>query len=73
MTWLRSVDDVVRVLGADYVRELTGANPKQLWNWTGRFRQFPARTYVVLNRALQRRGYQAPARLWNMIGEDEAA
>ncbi|WP_334358387.1 MULTISPECIES: hypothetical protein [unclassified Bradyrhizobium] len=67
---------MIRALGGiEVVLQLTGANAKQAWNWTGRFGAFPANTYVCLMRALNRRGYTAPARLWNMkgISTDEAA
>jgi hypothetical protein len=68
-TWLGSVEEVFRALGDDVVKDVTEANDKQIWNWKGRFGRFPAWTYVALQRALNRRGYEAPARLWNMRGK----
>jgi hypothetical protein len=35
-------------------------------NWKS-FGQFPARTFVVMTQALQRRGKHAPAALWGMV------
>jgi hypothetical protein len=70
---LRTADEVVHVLGLDRVCELTEANPKQAWHWYGRAGVFPARTYVVLKRALKRRGCRAPDYLWSMTGVDKAA
>lgn len=73
MKYLRTPDQVVEAIGLETVCELTGANAKQAWNWYGRAGMFPANTYVVLTRALRRRGYTAPANLWNMKGIDRAA
>ena len=74
MKRLRTIQQVVDVLGGlEGLCELTGANLKQAWHWVGRAGQFPANTYVCMIRALNRRGYDAPARLWNMKGLDKAA
>jgi hypothetical protein len=74
MKRLRTVDEVVEVLGGlDGVCELTEANLKQAWHWVGRAGQFPAQYYVVMTRSLRRRGYEAPARLWNQKGVKDAA
>jgi hypothetical protein len=75
MKRLRTVDQVMEVLGGlEGVCELGFAdNPKQAWHWVGRAGQFPANTYVVMTRALRRRGYEAPARLWNQKGVKDAA
>jgi hypothetical protein len=74
MKRLRTVDQVVEVLGGlGGLCRLTGANFKQAWHWTGRAGQFPAQYYVVMTRALRRRGYEAPARLWAMKGVKDAA
>ena len=63
---LSTADEVVNVLGGfDKVVELTEANTKQAWNWTKRFGSFPACYMDVMVSALKRRGYTAPARLWN--------
>jgi hypothetical protein len=79
MKRLRTVQQVVDVLGGlDGICELSESpdwdvNLKQAWHWVGRAGQFPANTYVVMTRALHRRGYEAPARLWSMKGVSEAA
>jgi hypothetical protein len=74
MRHLRTVQDVVEALGGiEAVCELTNANNKQAWNWVGRAGMFPARKYVVMQRALKRRGATAPAWLWNMDGVARAA
>lgn len=74
MKRLRNAEAVVRRLGGlKGVCELTGANLKQAWHWSGRAGTFPAQYYVVMTRELNRLGYEAPARLWNMKGLREAA
>lgn len=71
MRKLSTAEEVVEVLGGlSNVCELTGANPKQAWNWAGRTGTFPSSTYVVMQRALQRRKATAPPELWNMRGLD---
>lgn len=73
MKKLRTAAQVVDVLGLETLCALTKANPKQAWHWYGRAGMFPANTYVTLTRALRRRGYIAPATLWNMKGIERAA
>ena len=74
MKRLRTVEEVVEELdGLPGVCELTEANLKQAWHWVGRAGQFPANTYVIMQRSLKARGFEAPARLWNMKGVDKAA
>ena len=74
MKRLRTVQAVVDALGGlEGICELTDANLKQAWHWVGRAEQFPANTYVVIQRALHARGLEAPARLWSMKGVDKAA
>jgi hypothetical protein len=75
MKRLRTVDQVVEALGGlDGLCELGLAeNTKQAWHWVGRAGQFPANTYVAMTRTLRRRGFEAPARLWNMKGVKDAA
>lgn len=71
---LRTAQEVVDTLGGlSAVCELTDANIKQAWNWVGRAEMFPASTYVVMQRALRRRGARAPAWLWNMRGVERRA
>jgi hypothetical protein len=74
MKRLYTVDEVFRVLGDEVIMKATEAKDTAvIWNWKGRFGRFPANTYVPLIRALNRRGYSAPARLWNMKGVDSEA
>jgi hypothetical protein len=65
---LRTAKEVVEALGIERVCELTDANAKQAWHWYGRAEQFPANTYVALQKALKRRGFRAPDALWAMKG-----
>jgi hypothetical protein len=66
MKRLRTAQQVIDHLGGmPKVIEITKANRKQISNWNDRF---PAATYVVMMRALNRTGATAPARLWNMRG-----
>lgn len=74
MKRLRTVEQVANALGGlEGVCELTGANLKQAWHWLGRAGQFPANYHECMRRALRRRGYDAPARLWNQKGLDKEA
>lgn len=75
MKRLRTVQAVVDVFGGlDKLCEIVpDTNLKQAWHWVGRANEFPANTYVVIQRALHARGYEAPARLWSMKGVDKAA
>ena len=69
MKRLTTVNQVIKALGGiEKVRELTGANNKQSWNWTEKFGSFPSRYYACMTLALLRAGYQAPARLWAQKG-----
>jgi hypothetical protein len=60
--------DVIDVLdGLDGVRLLTGCkSTKVVHNWKAAG-VFPARTYVVMTWALQKKRKSAPAALWGMI------
>ena len=69
MRRLKTAKQVIDELGGlDRVCEMTASNKKQAMNWPGRAKAFPARTYVVMQRALKRRKATAPARLWNQVG-----
>lgn len=73
MAHLRTAQDVIRKLGGfPAVCELTRAEPKAAWNWA-RVGMFPADTYVVMQRALKRRGASAPAWLWKQRGIEKRA
>lgn len=76
MKRLRTAEQVVKALGGlDEVMKLTRANFKQAWHWTGRADAFPAVFHECMTKALQRKGYNAPARLWNQrgVGVDKKA
>lgn len=74
MRHLRTAQKVVDELGGPAaVCALTNSNTKQVWNWLGRAEMFPARKYVVMQRALRRRKATAPAWLWNMDGVEKRA
>ena len=64
---LRTAAAVVDAIGIDRVCKLTRTNPKVAWHWYGRAGAFPPRTYVVLQRALKERGFEAPPKLWKMV------
>jgi hypothetical protein len=72
---LKTAQDVVNALGGlDAVCKMFDATKKQAWNWVGRKGgKFPAHTYVVMQRALKRRGKSAPAHLWTMSGIEKRA
>lgn len=72
MKRLENAADVVEALGGPVrIAELTSANAKAVWNWHGYFLAFPPDTYVVMMRALKRRGYTAPPHLWKMRGFEQ--
>jgi hypothetical protein len=66
MKRLRTADQVIdRLGGLDQIAALTATDLKSAYNWP-RFGTFPSCTYVVMMRALNRRGFTAPASLWRM-------
>jgi ABC-type hemin transport system substrate-binding protein len=52
--------------GTDAVAKLTGRKYSAAFNWRS-FETFPPDTYLVMQRALRERGYDAPPRLWRMV------
>jgi hypothetical protein len=56
---------IERLGGINTVGALTNADYKAVWNWKA-YNKFPARTYVVLDAELRKRGLIAPAALWGM-------
>jgi hypothetical protein len=73
MRRLSSAREVVVVLGGvPAVCELTRSNLKAVYHWNN-VDCFPARLYDLMKKALKRRGYTAPARLWNQIGAEREA
>ncbi len=74
MRHLRTAQQVVDALGGyDEVCILCETNLKAVWHWVGRAEMFPADSYVVMQRKLKRRGYAAPAWLWNQRGVEKRA
>jgi hypothetical protein len=68
MRHLKTAREVVAVLGGHRaVCEMTGANKKAAYYWTGQAGTFPARTYDMMQRALKRRGVSAPKSLWSQL------
>lgn len=66
MKRLRTAEQVIdRLGGLNRIADMTATDLKSAYNWP-RFGVFPSSTYVVMIRALNRRGYTAPASLWRM-------
>jgi hypothetical protein len=65
MKRLANVRDLIEALGGvDEVSSLLGLGTNAVHNW--KTRGLPPETYVVLMRALESRGFTAPASLWKM-------
>jgi len=68
MTNLPSVGLVITTLGGNSrVAEVTHSDPKAVSNWKVNGK-FPAATYVVIQRHLNKMGLTAPDSLWGMRG-----
>lgn len=67
-TVVAHLGDGDRVKGFDRLCAITRANKKQAYNWVGKANKFPASTYFVVTRELERLDATAPAQLWNMRG-----
>lgn len=68
-----SVKEVIEVLGGvSAVQAMTRVNIKAVYHWV-QVETFPARLHHMMKMALKRRGYTAPARLWNQVSEKKAA
>jgi hypothetical protein len=60
---LKQAAEVIDVLGGTQeVADMFGVGYGAAWNW--RVRGLPSDTYAAMYRKLRRRGYGAPARLW---------
>ena len=65
---LKTAREVVELLGGvDAVCKMTGATRKSAYHWTGQTGTFPARAHDIMLKALNKKGYTAPAALWNQI------
>lgn len=68
---LETTADVIEALdGVSAVAALTGRKYGAAFNWKG-FPKFPADTFVVMQDALQARGFSAPPSLWGMVAPRE--
>lgn len=66
--------EVVGVLGGNAaVCQMTGADFKSVYHWTGGAGMFPARYHDMMTKALRKRGVKAPPRLWNQLEEKRVA
>lgn len=66
MRTLTTTKDVVDELGGYHaVAELVGSKSKAAENWR-RFQTFPAKYFLVMSAALEKRKCQAPSSLWGM-------
>jgi hypothetical protein len=73
MKKLRTANQVIDKLGGlDRIADMTVTDLKSAYNWP-RFGAFPSSTYDLMIRALNRRGYTAPASLWKMRKGKRAA
>jgi hypothetical protein len=67
---VKTIEDVIdRLGGIKEVASLTGVGITAVYAWPTR--GFPPETYVVLTRALEGKGYTAPATLWQMRAVSE--
>ncbi len=63
---LTTTEEVVHALGGTRaVAELTGRKYTAAAHWA-KFDTFPSNTFLVISAELERRGFSAPASLWNM-------
>lgn len=67
MTELADTVAVIEALGGtNAVAKLTGRKYSAAFNWRS-FEHFPPDTFLVMQKALQERGYDAPPKLWRMV------
>ena len=67
MIELNSVDEVIAVLGGvTAAAGMVGKTAQTANSWRVA-QQLPTKTYLVLSKELEKRGYTAPLRLWGMI------
>lgn len=70
MRQITTIKGVYQVLdGVPGVAKLVGYPYGRVWNWQDKTHgslRFPADTYLVIQKALAKRGYTAPAKLWGM-------
>ncbi len=67
MRTLSTAAEVIEALdGPTATGRLVGRSVQSVVNWRAANR-LPADTYLILNAALEERGYTAPGSLWNMV------
>jgi hypothetical protein len=72
MVILESVREVIDALGGlAAVAKLTGVDPGTASAWQTRLGYFPPKTFLVVRKALAKRGLSAPASLWKMVPAQE--
>jgi hypothetical protein len=65
---LRKIDDMFEALGGVHgLMELTGSRQTAVTNWRTVYRRCPAKTYLLLQDELKRRGYIADPQLFGML------
>ena len=70
---LKTMDDVMAALGGPAaVAILTQTKHSAVCNWQT-FGRFPAKTYLVMSRALARKRHKAPTALWGMLESSSEA
>ncbi len=71
-TQLRTVSDVIDALGGTKATaSLLGRSMQAVTNWRAQGR-FPAKTFLVLSRALEKQHASAPAALWGLDDPERA-
>lgn len=70
---LQTVDAVIDELGGTVATSrLAGVRPSQVSGWRSA-KRLGAKSFLVLRRELESRGYTAPARLWGIEEPESAA
>lgn len=65
---LRSVPEVFEALGgAEGIAQITSMNYRTVLNWRQLYDRLPAKTYLLLQGRLKRRGYIGDPGLWGML------
>ena len=63
----QSLEDVFAALDGDNgVMALTKSRQNNVFNWRNAQRKFPAKFYLIMTRALAKKGYTAPPSLWGI-------
>lgn len=68
---LKTVLEIITVIGRARLYEMLGCTSQQVTNWI-RAGRFPPNTYVAISTELDARGCDASDRLWGMIEHKRA-